>query len=119
MSLHHYKHNEVTTLLSGILYVYNASGSLLSDAGRGIARIDYDRLNNPVRIQFTDGSVTRYIYSAAGEKLRVIHQTAVPNISVAIGSTRELAPSEVLSADSTDYLLGGLPENVRIACSMA
>ena len=26
---------------------------------------------------------------------------------VAIGSTRELAPSEVLSADSTDYLLGG------------
>ena len=86
---------------------YNASGSLVSDAGRGIARIDYDRLNNPVRIQFTDGSVTSYIYSAAGEKLRVIHQTAVPNISVAIGSTRELAPSEVLSADSTDYLLGG------------
>ena len=86
---------------------YNGSGSLVSDAGRGIARIDYDRLNNPVRIQFTDGSVTRYIYSAASEKLRVIHQTAVPNISVAIGSTRELAPSEVLSADSTDYLLGG------------
>ena len=86
---------------------YNASGSLVSDAGRGIARIDYDRLNNPVRIQFTDGSVTRYIYSAAGEKLRVIHQTAVPNITVAIGSARELAPSEILSADSTDYLLGG------------
>ena len=86
---------------------YNGSGSLVSDAGCGIARIDYDRLNNPVRIQFTDGSVTRYIYSAAGEKLRVTHQTAVPNISDAIGSTRELAPSEVLSADSTDYLLGG------------
>ena len=86
---------------------YNASGSLVSDAGRGSARIDYDRLNNPVRIQFTDGSVTRYIYSAAGEKLRVTHLTAVPNISVPIGSTRELAPSEILSADSTDYLLGG------------
>ena len=86
---------------------YNDAGSLVSDAGRGIARIDYDRLNNPVRIQFTDGSVTRYIYSAAGEKLRVIYLTAVPNISVPIGSTRELAPSEILSADSTDYLLGG------------
>ena len=86
---------------------YNASGSLVSDAGRGIARIDYDRLNNPVRIQFTNGSVTRYVYSTAGEKLRVIHQTAVPNITVAIGSARELAPSEILSADSTDYLLGG------------
>ena len=86
---------------------YNASGSLVSDAGRGIARIDYDRLNNPVRIQFTDGSVTRYVYSTAGEKLRVIHQTAVPNITVPIGNTRELLPSEILSADSTDYLLGG------------
>ena len=38
---------------------YNASGSLVSDAGRGIARIDYDQLNNPVRIQFTNGSVTQ------------------------------------------------------------
>ena len=86
---------------------YNGSGSLVSDAGRGIARIDYDRQNNPVRIQFTDGSVTRYVYSAAGEKLRVTHLTAVPNITVPIGSVRELLPSEILSANSTDYLLGG------------
>ena len=107
MSLHHYKQNEVTTLLSGILYVYNTSGSLVSDVGRGIARIDHDRLNNPVRIQFTDGSVTRYVYSKAGEKLRDTHLTAVPNITVAIGSARELSPSEILSVDSTDYLLGG------------
>ena len=86
---------------------YDASGALTSDAGRGMARIDYDHCGNPVRIQFTDGSVTRYIYSAAGEKLRVTHLTAVPNITVPIGTARELAPSEILSADSTDYLLGG------------
>ena len=86
---------------------YNDAGSLVSDAGRKIARIDYDLRNNPVRIQFTNGNVTRYIYSATGEKLRVIYQTAVPNISVAIGSMRELLPSEILNADSTDYLLGG------------
>ena len=79
----------------------------MSDAGSGIAHIGYDRLNNPVRIQFTNGSVTKYIYSATGEKLRVVHQTAVPNISVAIGSTRELAPSEIQYTDSTDYLLRG------------
>lgn len=72
------------------------------DAGRRIARIDYDCLNNPVRIQFTDGNVTRYVYSATGEKLRVVYQTAVPNITVAIGSTRELMPSEILYTDSTD-----------------
>ena len=86
---------------------YNSAGSLVSDAGRGIARIDYDLCGNPVRIQFTDGSITRYIYSAAGEKLRVTYLTAVPNITVPIGTVRELAPSEILSADSTDYLLGG------------
>ena len=86
---------------------YDNAGALVSDAGRGIARTDYDLCGNPVRIQFTDGSVTRYIYSAAGEKLRVTYLTAVPNITVPIGGTRELSPSEILSADSTDYLLGG------------
>ena len=86
---------------------YNGAGSLVSDAGRRIARIDYDLGNNPVRIQFTNGSVTRYVYSPTGEKLRVTHQTAVPNISVPIGSTRELAPYEIQYTDSTDYLLGG------------
>jgi hypothetical protein len=86
---------------------YNGAGSLASDAGRKIAKIDYDQNNNPVRIQFTNGNVTKYIYSAMGEKLRVTYQTAVPNISVAIGKTKELAPSEILSTDYTDYLLGG------------
>ena len=33
---------------------------------------------NPQAINFTDDSVTRYVYSAAGEKLRVVHLTAVP-----------------------------------------
>ena len=50
----------------------------------------------------------KYVYSATGEKLRVIYQTAVPNISVAMGSSRELAPSEIQFTDSTEYLLGGL-----------
>lgn len=31
----------------------------------------------------------------------------VPNITVAIGTARELAPLEILYADSTEYLLGG------------
>ena len=86
---------------------YNDAGSLVSDAGRKIARIDYDLRNNPVRIQFTNGNVTKYVYSTTGEKLRVIYQTAVPNITVAIGSMRELAFYEIQHTDSTDYLLGG------------
>jgi len=73
-------------------------------AGRGIARIDYDRFNNPVRIQFTNGSVTKYVYSAAGEKLGVEYRVAAPNVTVAFGSFRELAPSEIQSADSSDFI---------------
>ncbi len=55
----------------------------------------------------SNGYMTKYTYSPTGEKLRVTHQTAVPNITVPIGSTRELAPYEIQYADSTDYLLGG------------
>lgn len=86
---------------------YNNAGSLVSDAGRKIAKIEYDYNNNPVRIQFTNGNVTKYIYSATGEKMRVIYQTAVANINVAIGSTKELASSQIQSTETVDYLLGG------------
>lgn len=70
---------------------------------RCIANIDYDNMNNPIRIQFANGrsasrrvtlwyrkrkkNVTRYVYSAAGEKLRAVHETAVPNINVPVGHT--------------------------------
>ena len=91
----------------GSQYIYNSNGSLVADKSRGIAYITYDLNNNPQSIYFMNGSVTKYVYSAAGEKLRVTHYTAVPNISVAIGSTRELAFYEIQYRDSTDYLCGG------------
>ena len=50
-------------------------GSLVSDAGRKIAKIEYDYNNNPVRIQFTNGNVTKYVYSATGELLSVAGDT--------------------------------------------
>ncbi|MDO4959984.1 MAG: RHS repeat-associated core domain-containing protein, partial [Prevotellaceae bacterium] len=86
---------------------YNASGSLVSDASRKIAKIEYDNFNNPIRIQFTNGNVTKYIYSATGEKLRVIYQTAVYNLNVAVGSAKELTSSQIQSTETVDYLLGG------------
>ena len=89
------------------LYRYNASGALSGDTGRGITNIEYDDNLNPVRIQFDNGSVTKYVYSADGAKLRVIHYTAMPNISVADGETHELTKAEIQAVDSIDYLLGG------------
>lgn len=89
---------------------YNNAGSLVSDAGRKIAKIQYDSNNNPVRIQFTNGNVTKYVYSATGEKLRVIYQTSVyPENAeiVAIGKTKELTKEEERCTETVDYLLGG------------
>ena len=85
-------------------YTYNADGALTGDANRGIAKIDYDACGYPRRVQFMDGSVTEYVYTVTGVKLRTVHRTAVPGISVAFGQTRELTEGETLSADSTDYL---------------
>ena len=86
------------------------TGSLVTDAGRKIAKIDYDYNNNPVRIQFTNGNVTKYIYSATGEKLRVIYQTSVYKEDaeiVEIGKTKELSQAETNCTETIDYLLGG------------
>ena len=87
-------------------YKYNSNGSLEQDENRGIAMIEYDDWNNPQRIQFTNGNVTEYIYTATGQKLRTIHYTVMPNI-FPFGEKHELSENEILCADSTDYLLGG------------
>jgi len=88
-------------------YTYNGNGSLLTDKSRGIAFISYDLSGNPQKIYFTNGSITKYVYSATGQKLRMVHYTAKANISRAIGQQVELKASEIQSTDSTDYLLGG------------
>ena len=86
---------------------YNANGSLTMDGTRDITHIDYDLHNNPLRIQFANGNVTKYVYSAAGEKLRAIHYTAVANTHVEMGQVYADIEKRHLAVDSTDYRLGG------------
>ena len=93
---------------NGSGYKFNANGSLVADKSRGIAYITYDFNNNPKQIYFTNGSVTKYVYSASGQKLRAVHYTAKPNITRTWGvKPAELTMAQILQADSTDYLLGG------------
>ena len=92
----------------GTGYKFNTSGSLIADKSRGIAYITYDLNNNPQQIYFTNGNVTKYVYSASGQKLRAVHYTAKPNITRTWGKKpAELTSAQILLVDSTDYLLGG------------
>lgn len=88
---------------NGSAFGYNANGGLITDTGKGIMHIDYDDNNYPRRIQFANGNVTEYVYTATGEKLRAVHYTAVPNIEVGSGETHTLTDAEILFKDSTDY----------------
>ena len=93
---------------NGSGYIYNGNGSLVADKSRGIVYISYDFNNNPEMVYFTNGGITKYVYSSAGQKLRVVHYTAVPNVSRTWGEKPVmLTAAQILSADSTDYLLGG------------
>ena len=100
-----------TVKVDGAKYQYDSNGNLVSDANKGIAKIEYDTMNHPRRIQFTNGNVTEFIYTSTGEKLRTIHRTAVNNISVPIGSTLTLTTASTLSVDSTDYIGNFIFEN--------
>ncbi len=91
-------------------YIYNGNGSLVADMSRGIAYITYDYNNNPKQIYFIKGNVTKYVYNASGQKLRVVHYTAKPNIitrQFGVKPNAELTLAQILLSDSTDYLLGG------------
>lgn len=91
----------------GNRYFYNVNGALQADTHRLISHIDYDDCGNPLRIQFSNGNVTKYVYTSVGQKLRTIHYTAMPNIHVGTGEIHDLTPGETLYTDSVDYLLGG------------
>ena len=89
-------------LVDNLTHTYNGT-KLIKISDRHIGFIEYDSFNNPCLIQFTDGSVTEYVYDASGVKLKTLHRTAVPGIEVPYGTVYEHTASTVLSSDSTLY----------------
>ena len=54
-------------------YAYDANGNLTKDLNRNISNIEYNFLNLPSKVTFTDGSTITYVYAADGTKLRTTH----------------------------------------------
>ena len=54
-------------------YTYDANGSLIKDLNKGI-EIQYNLLNLPSQVKFSDGSTITYTYGADGVKLRTVHR---------------------------------------------
>ena len=55
-------------------YMYDANGNLTKDLNKNITDIQYNFLNLPDIVTFSDGSTISYLYSADGVKLRTIHK---------------------------------------------
>lgn len=54
-------------------YAYDANGNLTKDLNKNITGIQYNVLNLPSKVTFSDGSSITYIYAADGTKLRTVH----------------------------------------------
>ena len=54
-------------------YAYDANGNLTKDLNKNISEIQYNCLNLPGKVTFTDGSTIEYTYAADGTKLRTKH----------------------------------------------
>ena len=67
-------------------YFYDTNGALIKDLNKGISNIEYDVLGNLKCITFSNGFKTKYIYDAAGNKLRTTHESVVTNMTDYIGN---------------------------------
>ncbi len=55
-------------------YAYDANCNLTKDLNKGITGIQYNCLNLPSKVTFSDGSTITYTYAADGTKLRTVHK---------------------------------------------
>ena len=81
------------------------------DYNKKISKIQYNLLNLPATLQFTNGNRKDYTYSADGKKLKVVHRTAIANISVPMGQIKELAANQISQTHTVDYCGNVIYEN--------
>src|SRR5690554_2329059 len=56
---------------TGVDYVYDSFGNMITDKNKGITNVTYNHLNLPVEISFASGKIN-YTYDATGSKLKKV-----------------------------------------------
>ena len=100
-------------------YEYDENGNLTKDLNRGICGIEYNCLNLPSRVDFSDGSRVTYTYDGGGRKLRTDHYVnpltaSVPQLAGGTGTAGDGA----LVHTWTDYCAGKVYENDTLRMSL-
>nr|WP_320036967.1 RHS repeat-associated core domain-containing protein [uncultured Bacteroides sp.] len=95
--------NFVDSISTKTEYKYDSNGNLTEDLNKKIAKIQYNILNLPSALQFTQGHTTEYLYDAAGVKRRVKQITAVPDMFVSMGTIRPVSNDSIKEITQTDY----------------
>ena len=81
-----------------------------------IVDIQYNSLNLPNGLQFTNGNTTNYVYDASGQKLSVTHLTAVAGVVIPMTNVMTpLAPAQISSTFKTDYCGNVIYENGAVS----
>ena len=55
-------------------YAYDNNGNLTKDLNKNISNIQYNSLNLPSVVTFSNGNTITYLYTADGKKLRTVHK---------------------------------------------
>lgn len=105
-------------------YAYDANGNLTKDLNKGITAIQYNCLNLPSTVSFSDGSTVTYTYAADGTKLRTVHRTGsvtttdyCANVIYENGTAKQLLTGEgyvSLSDNQYHYYLKDHQGNNRV-----
>lgn len=95
------------------------NGKLTKDLNRGICGIEYNCLNLPSEVDFTDGSRITYAYDGGGRKLRTDYYinpltASVPQLSGGAGTAGE----DALVHTWTDYCANKVYENDTLRMSL-
>ncbi len=67
------------TNASGNNYTYDVNGRLTADKNKGVSNIEYNYLDLPKKITFTNGNHIEIIYDASGNKLEKLFVTSAGN----------------------------------------